>query len=271
MNPYMHISLSGYPTLIMSFLQNTLHTIQRLSTRFEKVPFSELIVQAEEATTVEQLNRVVNQIQEQLWELPPQEQTLLRSNLINTLTNHVLHATQMAIRIEAARWLRLLVQAGLVTRPADIFVTLVTATVRVPITGIGLSVKEQEHERHSYLKLLFECFWPFRHPYPAYAWEEFPANEIFYPLASLLAGGDLRTQEAIIAVLTELPTLDDREITDALLPLALRWARHSNPEYRRRITDVLARMSHAQAQEALQCLLTDPEPTVRFSAQRVSS
>ncbi|HLI08009.1 MAG TPA: HEAT repeat domain-containing protein [Ktedonobacteraceae bacterium] len=268
MNQYMNTSLSGYSTRMMALLQHMRRSVAQILTRLEKVPLSELIVQIEEVTTPEQLNRRVNHVQEQLWNMPKQEHILLRRNLVDALTNHVLCSPQRSVRIEAARWLRLQVQAGFAARPADIFVTLVTAAVRVPATSAATAaVKEQR----TYLKLLFECFWPFRHPYPAYTWEEFPASEIFYPLASLLTKVDGKTQEILMTIFAELPALNDREITDVLLPVALQWARHSDPEYRRIITNVLARISAPQAHETLQCLRADPDPAVRLSAQRVCS
>jgi hypothetical protein len=167
----------------------------------------------------------------------------------------------MSLRLEATRWLRLLVQAGVITQPKDVFTIFVTAVTHAT----------QVQEQRAYLKLLFECFWPFRHPYPTYTWEDFPANEVFYPLASLLAQTDLDIQSALLAIFAELPTLNDKEITDYLLPVALHWSHHSDPEYRRRITDVLARMNDACAQEALQCLIADSDPIVQANARRAAS
>jgi hypothetical protein len=267
MNQYMNTALSGHPTRMMTLLQHLLRGITRPSIGREKASLSELLLRIEESTTPEQLNRGVNQVQEQLWNMALQEQVPLRNNLLNALSRHVLCSPSMPVRIEAARWLRLLVQAGLVTRPADIFVTLVTAATRSTSAEAGAEVQE----RRIYLKLLFECFWPFRHPYPAYAWEDFPTNDIFYPLLTLFAQADARTQTILMAIFAELPALNDPEFVDTLLPVALQWAQHSDPEYRRIITGVLARMSHPQAQEALQRLLTDPEPAVYLSARHVSS
>ncbi|HET9918234.1 MAG TPA: HEAT repeat domain-containing protein [Ktedonobacteraceae bacterium] len=261
MSQYINTSQLHYQARMMNFLHTILQHIRKLPTRFEPVPVSELMVQATEASISTQLTQAVNDIQEQLWRLPKQEQMTLRMHLMTVLSDHVLHASERSLRLEAARWLRLLVQTGLITQPATVFVTLVTAA----------SSSTEIEERRAYLKLLFECFWPFRHPYPAYSWEDFPTNDVFYPLASLFASANLQTQEALVAIFTELPALNDAEISDALLPIALRWANHADPEYRRRSTDILARMSHPQAQEALQCLLTDPDPTVRASARRAAS
>ena len=268
MNQYMDTSLAGYPTRMMTLLQHLLRTITRRPTHFEKLSPSELLLRTEESTTPEQLNRGVNQLQELLWNMPQQEQALLRQNLVNALTHHVLYSPHAPLRIEAARWLRLQVQAGLVARPADAFVTYVTASIRVSGTA---DTEAAMKEQRIYLKLLFECFWPFRHPYPAYTWENFPANDVFYPLISLLAKADARTQAILMAIFAELPTLNDPEIIGTLQPIALEWARDSDPEHRRLITSVLARMSDPLAQEALQRLLTDPVPDVQLSAQRVNS
>ncbi len=267
MNQYMNTALSDHPTRMMTLLQHLLRGITRLSTRLEQASLSELLLRIEESTTPEQLNRGVNQVQEQLWNMALQEQVPLRKNLLNALSRHVLCSPSMPVRIEAARWLRLLVQAGLLTRPADIFVTLVTAATRSTSAEAAAEVQE----RRIYLKLLFECFWPFRHPYPAYTWEDFPTNDIFYPLVALFVQADARDQTTLMAIFAELAALNDPEFVDTLLPVALQWAQHSDPEYRRIITGVLARISHPQAQEALQRLLTDPEPAVHLSARHVSS
>jgi hypothetical protein len=249
---------------MMTFLHTIFHNMrimQRLSIRFERVSVSELLVQVEEAETAAQLTKVVNNVQDYLWSLPANQQTALRQHLVPALTTHVLHASEMSLRLEATRWLRLLIQAGVITQPKDVFTIFVTAVTHAT----------QVQEQRAYLKLLFECFWPFRHPYPAYTWEDFPANEVFYPLASLLAQTDLDIQSALLAIFAELPTLNDKEITDYLLPVALHWSHHSDPEYRRRITDVLARMNDACAQEALQCLIADSDPIVQANARRAAS
>lgn len=268
MSQYMNTSLLNYPNRVVTFLHNILHNMRRVSTRFEPVPISELLVQVEEVATAAQLTKIVNNVQDSLWSLPAKEQTALRQHLVPALTTHVLHASEMSLRVEAARWLRMLVQAGMITQPEDIFTTFVTTVTRIPISTSSLSTQAQEQE--VYLKLLFECFWPFRHPYPAYSWQDFPANEVFYPLAPMLAQADLNMQSALLLIFAELQSLNDKEIADYLLPVALRWSHHSDPEYRRRITDVLARMHDACAQEALRRLLADPEPIVRSSAKRAA-
>jgi HEAT repeat protein len=122
-------------------------------------------------------------------------------------------------------------------------------------------------EQRAYLKMIFDCFWPFRYPYPAFNWQQFPANEVFYPLVSLLNSADYATQDLLIGIFSELPTLDDSEIQPYLLPLALQWSNSPDAERRRQVTHALARMNHTAAYEALHRLLSDPDPVVRESAK----
>jgi HEAT repeat protein len=126
-----------------------------------------------------------------------------------------------------------------------------------------VSTKEQQ----AYLKMIFQCFWPFRHPYPAFSWQLFPANDVFYPLASLFTEADDDAQDTLISIFAELPSLDDEEIARYLLPVALQWARDSDPERRRRIPNVLARINSASSCEALVHLQSDADPIVRKSAK----
>ena len=149
------------------------------------------------------------------------------------------------------------------TQPEDIFVTLVTATIQVP----GSDDPEKLSEQRIYLKMIFDCFWPFRHPYPAYSWQVFPANEVFYPLASLFDHADTAVQDMLMGIFAELPSLDDKEILEHLLPVALQWASHADAEHRRRVTNILARINHMSAQEALRRLQSDTDPVVRASAK----
>jgi hypothetical protein len=245
----------------------SMHTILRglrkLSSYLYPVSISELLLQLEEISTPTQLTATVNKLQNLLWKLPAKEQAIFRKNLIHTLSRHVLQGTQEEMRLEAAGWLRLFVQAGLVTQPEDIFVTLVTAAIRIPASDQTTAGNEQQ----AYLKLIFECFWPFRHPYPAYTWQVFPTNEAFYPLASLFDQGDYAIQDALIGIYAELPALDDPEILEHLLPVALAWSRHSDAERRRRVANVLARINQASAQEALCRLQSDTDAVVRESAK----
>ncbi len=251
---------------LMTSMQNILRGLRNLSSHLTPQPIGELLVQLEEAATPAQLTRIVNKIQNTLWKMPTQEQATLRTLLIAALTTHVLQDTEEAMRLEAAGWLRLLVQAGLVPEPREIFVTLVTATTQAQQENEAGPSSEQR----AYLKMIFDCFWSFRYPYPAFNWQQFPANEVFYPLAFLLASDDYATQDIAIGIFSELATLDDTEIQRYLLPVALQWSKHADAERRRRVTHVLARMSCTNAQEALDRLLVDPDPLVCESAKSAS-
>lgn len=250
---------------------NRLHTplhhfirgLRKLSSYLSPLPISELLVQLEEAATPASLTKTVNTIQTAIWKQSSSDQNLVRKHMIQVLTNHVLQHNTAPVRLEAAGWLRLLLQAGLVSQPQDIFVTLVTATVQCLRSSDVTATKEQL----AYLKMIFQCFWPFRYPYPAFSRELFPANEVFYPLAPLLAQVDYETQDTLIGIFGELSSLDDAEISRYLLPIALQWARHSDPERRRRITRILARLHTPNTNEALTRLLIDTEPVVRESAK----
>lgn len=253
-------------------LTNSMHRIQRiirkLTTHLHPLSISELCVQLEEATTASALTKVVNTLQPQLWKLPAKEQTALRQQMIALLTAHVLRGPHAPLRLEAAGWLRLLVQAGLTTKPTDIFVTLVTSAVRSPsLTTATADDRDIGHEQQAYLKMIFDCFWPFRYPYPAFSWQEFPTNEVFYPLAALLNRHDTALEDALMSIFAELPTLDDVEIQMSLLPVALNWAEQNNPEFRRRVSNVLARMNCTPAHEALYRLTSDTDAAVRESAK----
>ncbi len=226
---------------------------------------TDMLIQVEKATTASQLTTAVNRLQKRLWKLPASEQETFRKALIILLSTHTLQSKLPALRIEAAGWLRLFVQAGFVAIPQDVFVTLITAATRIsPVDK--MAIKEQQ----AYLTMIFDCFWPFRHPYPAYTWQAFPANEVFYPLAALISTADERTQDTIIGIFGELPSLNDVEIASCVLPVALQWANHADPEQRRRITNILARLDDASAQEALTCLLSDADPIVREGAKNAS-
>lgn len=255
-----------YQSRLHTSMQTFLRNLRNRTIPLRPAPISELLVQVEEATTSAQLTKAVNRVQKRLWKLGASDQALLRTSLIAVLSLHTLQSQQAAMRLEAAGWLRLLVQAGFVSVPQDVFATLVTAATCLPANEYG-----QQQERLAYLKLIFDCFWPFRFPYPAYTWEEFPANEIFYPLASLITDADTETQDTLIGIFSELTTLNDSEIATHLLPVALRWAKHSDPERRRRVASVLARIDTASAQTALVRLLNDSDPVVRESAKGASS
>ena len=245
-------------------MQQLMRGIGKVSAHLHPQSLSELFLQLETVTTPALLTKTVNSIQHQLWELPAKEQALNRKRLITTLSIHVLQGTSETLRLEAASWLRLLLQAGLVTKPEEIFVTLVTATVHPRLEENKTpAVREQK----ALLQLIFQCFWPFRFPYPAYSWEAFPTNEVFYPLAPLLEQPDSDMQDTLMSIFAELPTLDDADILEHLLPVTLQWSQHTDVERRRRVASLLARMNMGSAQEALGRLQVDTDPLVRESAK----
>jgi hypothetical protein len=248
----------------ISFTHTLLRGFRRASSRLSTPSLSELLVQLEEVTTPAHLTKTANTIQYQLWKLPEKEQMLTRKRMIATLSSHTLQGTGAALRLEAASWLRLFLQAGLVAKPEDIFVTLVTAAVQKPSPEINATTLR---EQKTLLSLLFQCFWPFHFPYPAYRWELFPNNEVFYPLASLLDYADVEMQNTLIGIFAELPRLDDAVMLEFVLPLALRWSKLNDPEHRRRVPNILARMNQESALQALDRLLADADPQVKESAR----
>lgn len=251
-------SASSYHMRLITLLQK----LRRSGIGYQKTSIHDLLRQVEDANTSSQLTKAVNKLQKRLWTCPKAEQLGPREQLIQALQNHVLHAQQPELRIEAASWVRLLVQAGLTTQPQADFALLVTAVTQA---------NSSEDERLAYLKLLFECFWPFHYPYTAFSWDMFPSNDTFFPLATLLHNANRDMQEAILAIFAELPALDDVEIAEALLPVALQWATHSDTECRRRVAPILAHLSVPAAQSALQRLLSDTDPNVCASARSAAN
>lgn len=245
-------------------MQQFMRGFRKITTLLSPLPLSELLLQLEEASSPASLSRIVNKIQPILWKQSSKEQSLARKHLLNVLTHHVLQGEDVALRLEAASWLRLLVQAGLVAQPQENFVTLVTAAVRATQNGHHAASRK---EQLAYLTMIFQCFWPFRYPYAAFSWQLFPANDVFYPLASLFTEADNEAQDTLMSIFAELPSLDDAEISRYLLPVALQWASDSDPERRRRIPNVLARINSASSDEALAQLQSDPDPIVRKNAK----
>lgn len=189
----------------------------------------ELLRVIENATTPAMLTKAVNRLQERLWQYDGQEQAMLRADMVSKLQNQVLCASSQALRKEAASWLRFFQQAGLVAQPQDIFVTLIASTMQ-----------SEEQEQLFYLSLLFDCIWPFRNPYPAYSWSDFPAESVFVPLTSLLDHAAL--EEMLMAIFAELPTLEHPILGEHLHPIAQRWAKHQELAHRMRACRILARI-----------------------------
>ncbi len=252
-----------------------LHRLQQSYHRIRSTPVATLLQHVATASTPSQIDQAVNALQRRIWHLSTHESGSLREQLINALIVCLRSTPRprqaqggIATRISAAEWLRVLTQTGLTPQPQTVFVTLVTVAARLYNDTPATPASRQELQ--AYLETLHECFWAFRYPYPAYAWEMFPANHIFYELAPLLPALNQDMQEVLLTIFGELPHLDDREITTHLLPLALSWSQHPEADYRRRIALVLARMSDERAQEALQRLQIDADPAVRTSAKHAA-
>lgn len=261
---YWQISLRGYPNRINHVIHNPLRMLLRPTTDSFAMSIPELLAQVQIATTPRQLTSVMNKLQSRTQNLPSEERAIVRKQMAGALIQLVQYASQASLRLEAAGWLRMFIQTTYMSQPEQVFVTLVTAAART----IAAANTTEPGEQHAYLKMIFDCFWPFRYPYAAYTWEQFPNNEAFYPLAPLLSQVDDSTQDALVAIFAELPSLDDAEIAEYLLPIALAWSNHSDPQRRQRITSILALMSQSSAQEALCRLQADPYPFVRTSAKR---
>ncbi len=232
--------------------------------RVQTVMVAKLLHAVSHATTSRQLNRAVNKIQERLWSIHTSQSTerlRIADQLIDVLSTQMLFAPSPDVRMTAASLLRMLIQMGLSSQPGNTFATFVTAIVRA-----SKLAKPNEQERYTYLTLLFECFWPFRDPHPAFSRQQFPSNAIFYPLAPLLNTLTHEEQEMLLAIFSELPRLDESEFTDYLLPFALQWSQHSDSQCRRSVCGILARMAHEQSREALRRLTRDSEATVRARA-----
>ena len=243
---------------IQSKIQSLLRSLHHANPK----SIAELLQQIETITTPRQLNKRINKLQSSIWNLPKHEQTLFRERLADILAVHILQSRHRALRLEAAGWLRMITLAAYLSQPEQSFLIFVAAATR--------NDQIDAHERAIYLKMIVDCFWPFRYPYPAFTWEVFPANSVFYPLVPLLSHADDFSQSMLVAIFSELPTLDEDEITAHLLPVALQWASHQDSEHRQRITTILARIGHADAQAALQRLQCDSDPIVQISASRAA-
>ncbi len=257
---YSNVPMPGYADRINHAVDNLLHTILRPLSNFYAASLPELLLRIQEVTSPGQLTKLVNTLQRRIWYLAPQEQLIEREQVADALARLMQHATGASLRIEAARWLRLFVQTAYLAKPEQVFVTLVTAVVHT----------SDPQEQRAYLKMIFDCFWPFRYPYAAYNWECFPNNEVFYPLAPLLSREYDSIQDSLLTIFAELPSLEDEEIVEHLLPVALAWSTHPDPEHRQRITPILALMNNYDAQEALSRLQADSDPLVSTIARRAA-
>jgi hypothetical protein len=156
----------------------------------------------EEAQTTHQLTKAMMMIQRSLWKLSEAERLLASQKVVAVLSQHVLEASDASLKLVAADWLRLLMQAGEVAQPETVFETLVAAA----LLAFQRNTRDSAHELRTYLKLIFESFWPFRPPNAAYPRELFPSQAVFYPLVPLLSRVDTVTQESLLLIFAELPT-----------------------------------------------------------------
>lgn len=259
-------SIIRRPGRLVIAMEHIFDSIQRKVASWRPVSISELMVRVEEAQAPAHLNSILNRLQPLLWRLPEREQAVLREHLLQALSTHALRGKTQALRMEAALWLRMFVQAGLVKQPADVFSVLVAAVITSKDAPLPKNSKTPDIQL-SYLNFIFDCFWPFRHPYPAYSWELFPGNAVFYPLAPLLKVYTGQKQDALVRIFSELPTIDEAQISEYLLPVALQWANSPNTEQRRRITTILARLEGSKPQEMLHQLCADSDPQVQLNAK----
>lgn len=198
----------------------------------------------EEAKTVHQLTKAMNKIQSSLWKLKSNERLLASQRATAVLSQHVLKASDASLKLIAADWLRLLLQAGVVAQPETVFVTLVTAAIQ----AFQGNTQESAHELRMYLKLILESLWPFRSPYAAYPRELFPPESVFYPLIPLLNQADTEKQESLLLIFAALQTLDDVESEKHFLFPARNGSSNADPERRRRSPCIWARMNHLSTQ-----------------------
>jgi hypothetical protein len=194
-------------------------------------PLSVSIGRLEEAKTAHQITKAMKKIQSSLWKVSPDQRLLASQRVTSVLSQHVLTASDASLRLVAADWLRFLLQAGVVAQPEDVFVTLVAAAIQ----AFQRNTQENSDELRTYLKLIFESFWPFRSPNAAYPREVFPSYDMFYPLLPLLKQADTEMRESLLIIFAALPMLDDGEIEEQVLPRALFESSHTDPEHRRRV------------------------------------
>jgi hypothetical protein len=181
----------------------------------------------EEAKTVHQLTKAMVKIQSSLWKLSSDAQLLASQRVTAVLSQHILEASDASLKLVAADWLRLLMQTGIVAQPETVFVTLVAAAIK----AFQRNTQESAHELRTYLKLIFESFWPFRSPNAAYPRELFPSKAVFYPLIPLFSQVDTAMQESLLIIFAELPMLDDVEIAEHVFPTALTESNHTDPQH----------------------------------------
>ena len=104
-----HFPAQGYTNRFDQLAQNRLREALRPLHQAKSMSIAELLQQVERVVTPQQLNKLVNKLQSKLWNLPKEEQTLLRERLADALATHVLQSSSRPLRLEAAGWLRMFV------------------------------------------------------------------------------------------------------------------------------------------------------------------
>jgi hypothetical protein len=215
-----------------AFLKFAKYHVSQVYTQVsEHTPLCIFTGHLEEAKTARQLTKAMNKIQNNLWKLTSDERLVASQRVTAVLSQHVLKTSDASLKLEAAGWLRLFIQTGVVAQPETVFVTMVTAAIQ----AFQRNTQESIYELRTYLKLIFESFWPFRSPYAAYPWELFPSKVVFCPLIPLFNQPVTAMQEFLLIIFTQLPTLDDVAIKEHLLPPALIESSRADPESQRRV------------------------------------
>lgn len=221
------------------------HVLARVSGH---TPLSISIGHLEEAKTARQLTKAMMKIQSSLWKISSDQRLVASQRVTAVLSQHVLKASDTPLKLIAADWLRLLMQEGVVAQPETVFVTLVTAAIQ----AFQGNTQESTHEFRTYLKLIFESFWPFRSPHAAYPRELFPSKSVFYPLIPLFSLVDTEMRESLLIIFAALPTLDDGAIEENLPPSALIEPSCADPEHQRRVPCVSTWLALRISQHNLQ-------------------
>ncbi len=207
------------------------------------VSAAEVLPALERATTAHELAQAADALQLYVWKAAEQDTSRLTLAGLAVLQQHVLHASSLSLRLEAARWLRFFVQAGLIAQPQDIFVTLVTAAVASVSSEITMT-QAQQHALRTYLLILLDCYWPFRYPYSSLTWAVFPAEDVFVPLAMLLthpqATDEIR--ELLVTFFAQLPTLEHPMLLACLTSVVQAWQGSPHAGVRQSVTKIRARL-----------------------------
>src|SRR5438309_289993 len=91
-------SLSGYHIHMLRSVQR----LRRIRRVLRPTSMAKLLLELERAATPRQLTKAANQVQDRLWKLSKEEQSVWRERLMAVLHAHVLHAPQALLRLEAA-------------------------------------------------------------------------------------------------------------------------------------------------------------------------